>query len=172
MEKRDMPNILKTIDNGVGYILKGISVTMLTVLFILLLINVFSRYVLVFSMGWFDEIVELAFAYLVFFGAAALWRDRDHFQLEWLEDKIRCNPFYHGILRVLINILAIVFFYLLFKHGWNLMMRAGDTTPVIKMPKKVLYFCIPVSGFIMFIYGIRNLVTDLVSFAACFGKKA
>lgn len=165
-----MTAIIKKIDNGVGYTLKGLSVLMLTVLFILLIFNVFSRYVIVFSMGWFDEIVELSFAYLVFFGAAALWRDRDHFRLEWLEDRIRCYAPLHGVLRIVINLLAILFFFLMFRHGWSLMMRAADTTPVIKMPKKVLYACIPASGFIMFIYAIRDFIVDLKSFIACYSE--
>lgn len=166
-----MQKALKTIDKGIGSIIQGIPIIMLAVLFVLLLINVFSRYVLVFSMGWFDEIVELAFAYFVFFGAAALWRNRDHFKLEWLEDRIRCHPLFHGVLRVLINLLAMLFFYLLMRYGWDLMMRANDTTPVIKMPKKVLYACMPVSGFIMLIYGVRNLVDDFKSFISCFENK-
>ena len=37
-------------------------------------------------------------------------------------------------------------------------MRAADWTPVINMPKKLLYASMPVSGAIMIAYSVRNIV--------------
>ena len=47
--------------------------------------GVFVRFVPVSSMGWADEIIELGFAWLVFFGAAWLWRNRTHFKVDLLQ---------------------------------------------------------------------------------------
>lgn len=37
---------------------------------------------------WSDEIVERAFAWMVFMGAAVLWRNNEHFRVQWLPNKL------------------------------------------------------------------------------------
>lgn len=153
---------LKRTDRLLGRGLKGICIVLTAVLFFLLLLNVASRFIGFFSFGWFDEIVELCFAYLVFLGAAALWREREHFRLEFLEEKIRRRKILFGGFKLLIDGLALVFFLLLFVYGWKITARAMDTTPIFKMPKKALYLCVPLSGGLMSLYALRDLAVNFV----------
>ena len=57
---------------------EGVTITCFFLLTILVTANVFVRFVPVVSLHWFDEIIELLYAYLVFYGAAALWITREH----------------------------------------------------------------------------------------------
>ena len=83
-------DVLKQIDRIVFSVLKIVTIVSFICLTILVTANVFVRFVPVMSLHWFDEIVELLFAYLVFYGSAALWINREHFSVgDWIgrEDK-------------------------------------------------------------------------------------
>ena len=70
---------LKRMDEIISMVLKAITITCLVFLTLLVSANIFVRFFPVASMHWFDEIIELLYAYLVFYGAAALWISREHF---------------------------------------------------------------------------------------------
>jgi TRAP-type C4-dicarboxylate transport system permease small subunit len=148
--------MLKTIDRFTGKVLRTISVATLGLLFILLVGNVFFRFVPVFSFGWFDEIVEMTFAYFVFFGSAALWREREHFRLCLVPDKLKGRPA-GRVLDIVIDTAGIVFFAVLFIYSLELTLRAADQTPIFKLSKRLLYVCIPISSFIMLLYSAAAL---------------
>ena len=49
----------------------------------------FVRFFPVVSLHWFDEIIELLYAYLVFYGAAALWITREHLSVgDWISGRL------------------------------------------------------------------------------------
>lgn len=152
--------MLDVIDRFLGRILRGISVVTLALLFLLLIGNVFFRFVPVFSFGWFDEIVEMIFAYFVFFGSAALWREKEHFVLTLVPDMLKGKAS-GRFLTVAIECVSLVFFGVLFFYGLELTLRASDQTPIFKMSKKLLYLCIPVSSLFMLLYSIRNVAESL-----------
>jgi TRAP-type C4-dicarboxylate transport system permease small subunit len=152
-----MMHALKILDSAMGWFLKGVTVLMFVVLFILLTGNVFFRWVPLMSMGWFDEIVQLCFAYMVFIGSAAIWRDRDHFKIEWIESKLRDRPAGEAI-RMFVDVMSLVFFLYLAYFGWSLVGRTTDLTPIFQFPRRVLYICVPFSGTVMAAYAIRDVV--------------
>lgn len=143
-------SLIARIDRATGKVLKGISVLCLGFLFFLLLGNVFFRFVPIFSFGWFDEIVEMTFAYFVFFGSAALWRERQHFRVCLIPDTQQGK--WKRILDLFIEGCSVLFFLVLFIYSAELTIRATDQTPIFKMSKRILYLCMPVSSFIMLIY--------------------
>ena len=69
-------NALKKIDRIALVVLKALTITFFLLLSLLVSANVLVRFVPVVSLHWFDEIVEMLYAYLVFYGAAALWITR------------------------------------------------------------------------------------------------
>lgn len=152
-----MMRVLYMLDNALGWFLKGVTVLMLVVLFIILSGNVFFRLVPLMSMGWFDEIVQLCFAYMVFFGAAAVWRERQHFKIEWIESKLKGKPVGEAV-RVFVDLISLIFFAYLTYYGWLLVLRTTDLTPIFQFPRRVLYMCIPFSGAVMTVYAARDVL--------------
>ena len=150
-------NILKTMDNVLGHLLRWGSVTILGLIFILLILNVFIRFFPFMSFGWFDEIIEMLIAWMVFLGTAALWRANDHFTVAFLPDRLKGKKAGHA-LDVLLAVISLFFIGAFTYYSFNLTLRAADWTPVINMPKKLLYACMPVSGLCMSLYSIRNIV--------------
>ena len=155
-------NMLKVIDKAIFMTLKTVALVSFFLLTILITANVFVRFVPIVSLHWFDEIIELLFAYMVFYGAAALWITNEHFSVgDWIERRIsnlRLRHVYRIILDLLILVFAVIFFY----YSLNLTIAARDVTNVFAISKRVLYSCLPISGIIMVIYTIRNIVLEII----------
>ncbi|GHV33304.1 hypothetical protein FACS1894187_01200 [Synergistales bacterium] len=109
------------------------------------------------SFHWFDEIVELCFAYLVFYGAAAIWGTKGHFSVgDWISGLLpgeRTRAFY----RTLVALVSAAFMAIFFWFSLRLSMRTTELTTVFQMPKWVLYSCMPVSSFIMMMYSVADV---------------
>jgi len=154
--------LLKSIDKVILTTLKWITITSFILLTILISANVLVRFFPIASLHWFDEIIELLYAYLVFYGAAALWISREHFGVgDWIERRIknvRMRYVYSIIIQFLVLCFAVIFFY----YSLRLTLLARDVTNVFAIPKRVLYSCLPASGGIMIIYSIRNIVVEMI----------
>lgn len=150
---------LKKIDRVIGFILRWGSTGILALIFLILIANVFVRFFPFTSFGWFDEVIEMLIAWMVFLGAAALWRENEHFVVAFLPELL-CGKKAGYLLDILINIISLAFVAVFTYYSLNLTMRAADWTPVINMPKKLLYASMPVSGAIMLIYSLRNIINS------------
>ncbi len=146
---------IRSFDQKLGKLLRALSVLSLSALFVLLIGNVFFRFVPIFSFGWFDEIVELMFAYFVFYGAAALWREKEHFQVYFIPSKLKGK--WRKAIDTMIDVINIAFLSMLFYYGLDLTIRAADWTPIFKLPKRIWYSCIPISSLLMLIYSTFSL---------------
>ncbi len=157
-----MMGSLKRIDNIILKALKVVTITSFVFLTILISANVFVRFFPIVSLHWFDEIIELLYAYLVFYGAAALWISHEHFGVgDWIEKRIR-NIRMRYLYRVIIELLVLFFVVVFSYSSLRLTLLARDVTNVFAIPKRVLYSCLPISGVIMILYSIRDLTVEIV----------
>jgi len=163
MKTETTMGFFRGLDKWVVTVLRGICVVCFALLMLLLTGNVFVRYVPVAAFYWFDEVVECAFAWMVFLGAAALWARDDHFKLEWFPAKMQGTR--TGRL-VLAGLEFLSFFFLLVfaTQSLRLTILAKDWTPFFNVSKRYLYVCMPISGFIMLGYSLRNLVREILAF--------
>ena len=154
---------LKSIDKVILKTLKAITITSFVFLTILISANVFVRFVPIASLHWFDEIIELVYAYLVFYGAAALWITRGHISVgDWIGAKVMKNVRARHFYRMIIELLVLLFVAIFFYYSLKLTILALDVTNVFAIPKGVLYSCLPLSGAIMVIYTIRNIAVETI----------
>jgi TRAP-type transport system small permease protein len=153
---------LKRIDKVILKALKAITITSFVLLTLLIAANVFVRFFPIVSLHWFDEIIELLYAYLVFYGAAAVWISREHFGVgDWIEKRIK-NMGMRYAYKIVIELLVLCFVVIFFYYSLRLTILARDVTNVFAIPKRVLYSCLPVSGLIMMIYSIRNAAAEII----------
>lgn len=138
--------------------MRWISIGSLVSLWFLVAAGVFVRFVPISSMGWADEIIEMAFAWMVFLGAAVLWRGRSHFRVEALPLRL-AGKNAGRILEILLSLMAFVFLLIFTYQGGLLSIRATDRSPVLEITKTYFYIIMPISGAIMVGYTIRDLVT-------------
>jgi TRAP-type C4-dicarboxylate transport system permease small subunit len=148
--------VLDLSDGALEVCMRWGSVLCLVGLWVLISAGVFVRFVPISSMGWADEIVELAFAWMVFLGAAALWRDRTHFRVELIPHLLRGTKAERS-LETFLEILSLVFLLVFTSVGGMLTLRATDRSPILEYPRWIFYLVLPVSGAIMIGYTVRDL---------------
>ncbi len=154
--------MLTHIDRVVGSAMRRLCIFCIVCLLVLLTGNVLFRFVPIMSMGWYDEIVEMLFAWLVFIGAAALWRDKSHFRVDWIYSKLE-NRLGGTLVCILIDLLSLFFLFVMTHQGLRLTLLANATTPILNLPKRITYVDIPIAGAIMMLYCIRDIVRHIRS---------
>ena len=144
------------LESALGALLRNFSIACVVVLTLLLALNIFSRATGWFGMNWFDEVVATVFAWLVFIGASALWRERDHFAISLLSDALRGKRL-EGAHKVVIALLGLLFAGVLMVYGARFVGRTTATTPVLELPQAWAYACMPIAGFLMTLYALRDV---------------
>lgn len=152
--------MLHRIDRWTGKAMRAVPIACLSALFILLLVNVIARSFRFAGFAWFDEVVQGLFAWMVFAGAAALWREKDHFQVDWVPKSL--PPKGRRILRIVGALLSIAFLVAMTWYGADLTASARALTPILDLPVSLFYVAIPLSGLVMLIYSLADLIRLLV----------
>ncbi|HSC69872.1 MAG TPA: TRAP transporter small permease subunit [Candidatus Methylomirabilis sp.] len=148
--------LLLRFDEGMGWTMRWGSIACFVALLVIIAANVFVRFVPVMSLGWMDEIVELAFAWMVFLGAAALWREGTHFRVDLLLNSLAGTRAGWGLTLVL-NLLGLFFLVVFTYYGALLTADATDRSPILEYPRLIWYVVMPITGAIMIIYTLRDL---------------
>lgn len=136
--------------------LKWGSVTFLMGLFLLIGAGVFVRFVPIASMGWADEIIELGFAWMVFFGSTVLWRERSHFSVDLIPGRLAGSKA-GCMLEIFLGFLCLLFFVILSYEGWVLALSVEDRSPILNFPKIFWYVIVPIAGTMMLGYTVRDM---------------
>ena len=123
---KNFASFLAAFDRRLVQFMRVICLCCFTLLLLLLAGNVFVRLyagiydrvpsfirIPIIGFYWFDEVVEWAFAWMVFFGAAALWARNEHFKLEWIAVKMEGTRIGHLIvaeeIRVNLKLAEVLF---------------------------------------------------------------
>jgi len=148
---------LEKLDRALEFTLRWGSSLCLIGLLVIISAVVLVRFLPFTSMGWTDEIVEFAFAWMVFLCAAGLWRKRTHFRVELVQEWLGRS---RGgrVLEALLNLLSLVFLLVLTYQGGVLALKATDRSPIFEFPRTLWYLSIPVAGAIMIGYTVRDLL--------------
>ena len=148
--------MLRKIESGLALSLRWATVGCFVGLLFLIGGGIFARFIPFFPMGWADEVIEWAFAWMVFLGSAALWRERTHFRVDlipnWLSGSRAGN-----ILEIFLSLLSLAFFLIFTYEGGVLTMRTTDPSPILAWPKALWYLVMPISGVVLIGYTMRDL---------------
>ncbi len=153
---------LAAIDAFLVACFKWLCVVLFVVLTLIITANIFVRYVPVMSLHWLDEIVELSFAWMVFFGSAAVWILKGHFSAgDWISKLIK-NPKWIAFYRLVVDCISFAFIAIFFRYSVQLVARSSEVTAVFEFPKKIIYACMPISAGVMLLYSLRFIVEGIV----------
>ncbi|MCD8349694.1 MAG: TRAP transporter small permease subunit [Planctomycetaceae bacterium] len=174
---------LKGLDRGVQAFLRSLCVALFIVLGLILMTNVVMRVmndlsiwldghdwksaamtvkslVPITSMHWFDEIVELCFAALVFYGAAALWAIKGHFSVgDWISARLPTSTL-RALYKLAVSLMSLAFIAIFFYFSYSLTRRSTELSTVFQIPKSVMYSCMPISSGIMLAYSLVDVIQD------------
>ena len=144
--------VRKILANGVEWICLGLMV----VLSVDLMLGVFSRYVLVKTFTWYDEIARICFVWVVFLGAAVGVKRHAHFRLHLAVDRLA--PRGRQIVGVFGHLVVIGFAAVLVQQGWAFAEFGRlQQTPVMGLSKSWVYLAIPLGGALMILYSVAPL---------------
>jgi TRAP-type transport system small permease protein len=150
--------ILTKIDAIVTGILKWLTVALFLALTLIITANVLLRIFPITSLHWTDEIVEMCFAGLVFYGAAGVWMTKGNFSVgDWIGKRVKNERAKNGY-RLLIELITLGFAVVFFRYSLDLTIRAREVTSVFQISKKVLYSCMPIGSLIMIAYSLVYVI--------------
>ena len=129
---------------------------LMVVLSIDLLLGVFSRYVLVRTFTWYDEIARGCFVWLTFLGAAVGVKRQAHFRLHIIVDRL--SPRLRRAVVIILPLVVIIFAAVLIQQGLVFLeLGRFQQTPVMGLPKAYIYVAIPIGGALMILYSLGPL---------------
>ena len=153
------------LDGWIERTLRWFSIGCLVMLAVVLSGVVFVRFVPIAKLSWSDEAIEWAFAWLVFMGAAALWRRNEHFCVDALSGKLgqlRCGLFHS----LLVGLLSLCFFVIFTYYAYLLTAAANDRSPILEWPRPLWYASMPIAGVIMTGYCVQSVIKLILQIVA------
>jgi TRAP-type transport system small permease protein len=153
---------LKTIDRLLGRALHAAGSACLMLLLVIVAVMVLNRFAGIASLGWTDEIVELLFAWMIFIGAAAVWRERGHFCVDALLVGVT-SPMKRSVLALMIAVANLAFLGALAYLSLRLTLDASETSPVFAISKAYWYGVMPAMLTVMCAYCIRDIVAAVLT---------
>lgn len=154
--------LLGLADKALLAIIKWLTITLFLVLGLIVTANILLRIFPVASLHWVDEIVELSFAWLVFYAATAVWTTKGHFSVgDWFGVLIKNERTLHAC-RLLVELASLLFAVIFFQYSLNLTLRAHEVTSVFQIPKAFLYSCMPIATGIMVAYSVVFVVRRVI----------
>src|SRR5437773_4105391 len=143
---------------------EAVCLVLMVALTVDLMLGVFSRYVLVSTFTWYDEIARICFVWVVFLGAAVGVKRGAHFRLHLVVDRFPAPA--RRAAAVLAQLVVIGFAAALVQQGWTFVeLGRFQQTPVMGMPKSWVYLAMPVGGALIILYSLPPLgraLRDLV----------
>jgi TRAP-type C4-dicarboxylate transport system permease small subunit len=139
---------------ALGTMLKALSAALLASYFVLVLLQVFFRYVLNESLFWAEELVRGLLVWGVMVSAALVAGSRGHIRVEVLE--LMLPPAGRQVVRWIADALTITFSLLLLWAAIELMNRSWfQQSPLLEVPKWTVYMALAAGA------GIEALMTLL-----------
>jgi TRAP-type transport system small permease protein len=144
--------IRRVFSNGVEWI----CLALMAVLAADLMLGVFSRYVLVRTFTWYDEIARACFVWIVFLGAAVGVKRGSHFGLHLLVDMLSERM---RRAAALVTPLAIIGFSSVLVVQGLAFLEFGryQQLPVMGVSKAWIYAAMPTGGGLMILYSLPHL---------------
>lgn len=163
--KKSILHTLHRFDRALTLVLEWICIALFAAITLILALNIFIRFVPLMSMHWFDEILELLYGALIFYGAAAVWVVRGHFSVgDWISKYLK-SVRARSVYRFIVELISLVFISIFFKYALDITLHTEEQTTAFAMSKKWLYACMPITGAIMMLYSLKNMYVELATIA-------
>lgn len=115
---------------------------------------------------WTEDVSMYSFIWATFMGAGAMVNEKRHFAFTSISDMLK-NPKTKGLLQIFINIIMLIFAFLMLKYGitvtkqfWN---YTWNNIPSFK--RGPTWLCLPLCGGTSCIYLIVQIIEELTAFA-------
>jgi len=142
----------------------GIIITLLFIaLFICAILQVFSRYLLPYSITWTEEVARFLLIYITFIGAAVAIYEKTHISITTFVNKLSARI--KLIVQIIMNFVILFFLYLVFRGGINMTLLTWGVVSgsMLKVMTGYVYIIIPISAFLMMIFSGKNIIDNFMA---------
>ncbi|WP_040975969.1 TRAP transporter small permease [Necropsobacter massiliensis] len=145
-------------------ILATFCVVLCSALVLCVVWQVFSRYVLNDPSTVTDELARFLFIWVGLIGAAYGLGQKKHLAIDLLLTKLESSPKKHAALQLIISLIGLAFTLIIMCYGGGRLvldiMNAGQISPVLGVEMGLVYLAIPISGFFMLVFLLRDLISE------------
>jgi len=137
-----------------------IPVTSFLIMFVIILVQVFFRYVVRYPLTWAMEITVIGFVWTVIFGACFTMRHRSHIKFTLIYDRLKPRP--AAVFRMLGNLIIVGVFLSLVYASFRYSLFVGfQKTPVFRI--SFTYIFLPFVYFLCSIsaYTATEIIEDI-----------
>ncbi|MGI6097484.1 MAG: TRAP transporter small permease [Dethiobacteria bacterium] len=146
---------LENIGSKINSVLEKACVFLLIIMTVIVLAQVFYRYVLRLGLPWAEEIAKYLMVWMALLGAAIVFYEQSHVSIDFLIDKISFKKWFkagHTIVAMILFVFFIIYGFDYAKFG----LRSFSATT--KISRFWPYLAIPIGGIFLFIQGFIVLV--------------
>jgi TRAP-type C4-dicarboxylate transport system permease small subunit len=155
--------LLKRIGRGiVDFIEIYLPITVFIAMFIVFLINIFTRYVLRDPQNWTFEFSTNAFVIVGLLGASAAYRLEDHVVFDLVYTKRK--PRGQALMRMISYVLVIAFLMVALPSTLRSLWNNRAVTSIMKIPDKYIFSVLPVMMISMIARSTYRLALDIKAF--------
>ncbi|WP_101842791.1 TRAP transporter small permease [Halobacillus sp. Marseille-P3879] len=149
-------NLLKMLKRSLDRVLLVTALTLLAVMVLIIVVQVFSRQIFSYTPSWSEELSRVLFVWVSFLGIAYGFKEKLHIGVGLVVNMLpeQVQKGFDYLAKVIVIGLGIFMIY----FGWQFTMLMGSSTlPGLGLPSSVLYASIPATGIFVTLYGIELL---------------
>jgi TRAP-type C4-dicarboxylate transport system permease small subunit len=146
--------LLDTMDRYLDRLMRYAVMGVLCVILLLLTYGMIIRHLPSLAVAGYEEIIELLFVWMIFVGAAILWREGSLFRVEFVDGlPAPVSRAFKFVTQGLMLCFALVFTW----QGWVFGAGNIETTAFLGWSKTAWYMSLPFSGVLMIAYTLTAI---------------
>lgn len=147
---------MKLLNKAVDGLCKLVMGSSAAIVLVITFAQVVCRYVLKSPLPWSQDVLRLAFTYLVFWGAAWCTKEKGHLNVDVVLTMMK--PKVRLFVEFFINLVLVVFFILMIYQGYKFAVTGlTQKAPYLPIPMTCYYASIPTAGLLMLYYMVQIL---------------
>ena len=157
---------LKAIKGVCDKICAVIGTGCLGIMCVLVIWQVFARYILKNAGSVTSALSQYLFVWLIMFGSAYVYGSKEHLTIDILKD--RFGPRMTMIVDIITNVVLFAFVLIICViGGYNYTVKGlASVDASLQIPMAIIYVSLPVSGVITLVYAVYNCVMAVVDYKA------
>ncbi len=147
--------------DGLNLLLKGAIILIITALLVVMLMQVFFRYVLFSSLPWSEEVARFLLIWLVMLASAYGFSLGEHIKIEFFKKKFIDNEVLTSIFNIAIYIILLFMLSLMVYYGYDLADGISfQSSPALRISMFWPTLALPLGGFLMMLQTIKLLLAE------------
>ena len=144
-----------TIDKGIKIVL----IAAFSLMVIASTAQILFRFVLNLPLDWTEELSKYMFVWSTMLACAMYTRNRQHSTVDLVQSLLPDKP--KRLLQLVVDI-GCIFFYIIFIAGGCVLtvITMNRLTPATQVPMGLMYLSVPVSGVLMIMMTVENILRD------------